>query len=264
MRINEQVELRDYSAQWRYKVPWGTNTWIDVDNKQDGCRLYVVLRAPNAPQALPWKEVLDISCSIAWGCDTEPEAMDQIWENFYKSAGGVYDTYAGAPRYADSYPYGKFDLTSWLSKYPNVEVVNCYDMGQAEVIFANALGCGAYYTYVEPFGYVNCICPIGRGWCNNPFYSNPINNSNPVVDGDWSKSEGRSAFENHAFATLNGKIYDASAGCVDILDPDDGPIHVPYLLDGDDTWENNYKTRVIDNFPKVAPGNPVDYSFDVK
>jgi len=268
MRINEQVELRDYSAQWRYKVPWGTNTWVDVDNKQEGCRLYVVLRAPNAPQALPWKEVLDISCSIAWGCDTEPEAMDQIWENFYKSAGGVYDTADGAPQYTADGRSAPFNLSLWLTNYNRTDIgtVNCYDMAKAEVIFANSIGCGASNTYVEPFGYLNCIYPIGCGWTNNPFYRfGPPIDPNPVVDGDGSIIEGRSGFANHAFARIDGWIYDASGGCVDVdLDPDDGPIHFPYrYLDGDDTWTNNYRNRVIDNFPAVTPGSPVDYSFSV-
>jgi hypothetical protein len=263
--INGQVEWRDYSAQWKYKCLDGTNQWITATT-QNNCRLYVVLDTPSAPQATPWKEVLDIACNVAWGCDTETKAMDQIWEDFYESAGGVYDTYNGAPQYAWQSQNGYFDLTKWLNQYPSIGVVNCHDMAQAEAIFANALGCGSSASYSNPFGYLNCIYPIGCGWTNNPFYSNPAYNSNPVVDGDWSMSDGRSSFANHGFARLGEWIYDASAGCVDVdLDPDDGPLHFPYrYLDGDDTWANSYENRVVDDNPASTPGSPGDYSFYVE
>ncbi len=265
--INGQVEWRDYSATWKYKVPWGTNQWITTTT-QNNCRLYVVLDTPRDPQAQPWKEVLDIACDLAWGCDTETEAMYEIWDNFYSDASGVYDTRDGAPRYTDDGESAPFELTLWLTNYNGIGIgiVNCYDMAKAEVVFANSLGCSASNTYIEPFGYPNCIYPIGCGWCNNPFYSDPSYNPNPVVNGDWSIADGRSRFGNHAFARLDGWIYDASLGCVDVdLDPDDGPIHFPYrYLDGDDTWTNDYRNRVIDNFPAVTPGSPVDNSFSVR
>jgi len=273
--INNQVEYRDYSAQWKYKVPWGTNEWITT-TLQNNCRLYVVLDTPTAPQAQPWMEVLDISCSVAWGCDTETEAMDEIWDDFYDDAGGVYDTDQGAPRYTNNGEGSDFNLTRWLSRYkqtPPIGTVNCYDMAKAVVVFANALGCGASNTYVEHFGYPNCIYPIGCGWANNPFYSSPHYDNNPVVDGDAADDgipnnhAGRSAFANHAFARLGESIYDASLGCVDVdLDPDDGPIHFPYrYLDGEDTWTNTYRNRVIDNVPAPPSGTstPTNHNFGV-
>lgn len=267
--INNQVEYRDYTATWKYKVPWGTNSWITTTT-QNNCRLYVVLDTPGAPQAQPWKDVLDIACDVAWGCDTETEAMDEIWDDFYDDAGGTYDTYDGSSQYAWQSANDKFKLSGpdgWLEKYPSIGTVNCHDMAQAEVIFGNALGCGVSSTYVgPPFGYLNCIYPIGKGWTNNPFYDNPAYNSNPVVDGDWSVSDGRSSFGNHGFARLNGSIYDASAGCVDVdLDPDDGPVHFPYrYLDGDDTWTSDYESRVIDDVPAVSTGTPSNYGVEVE
>jgi len=273
--INNQVEYRDYSAQWKYKVPWGTNEWITTTT-QNNCRLYVVLDTPTEPQDKPWIEVLDISCSLAWGCDTETEAMDEIWDDFYDDAGGVYDTDQGAPRYTNNGEGSDFNLTRWLSRYkqtPPIGTVNCYDMAKAVVVFANALGCGASNTYVEHFGYPNCIYPIGCGWANNPFYSSPHYDNNPVVDGDAADDgipnnhAGRSAFANHAFARLGESIYDASLGCVDVdLDPDDGPIHFPYrYLDGEDTWTNTYRNRVIDNVPAPPSGTstPTNHNFGI-
>jgi len=266
--INNDVQYRDYSAEWKYKCPDGTNEWITTTT-QNNCRLYVVLNTPTQPQSEPWKGVLDIACDVAWGCDTETEAMDEIWDNFYNSAGGVYDTNNGAPFYAWQSLNGNFalsDPSGWLATYPSIGTVNCHDMTQAEVIFANALGCGTSCTYVSPFGYLNCIYPIGCGWTNNPFYDNPAYNSNPVVDGDWSVSDGRSSFGNHGFARLGEGIYDASAGCVDVdLDTDDGPIHFPYrYLDGDDSWNSNYKDMVIDDVPSSTPGTPSNYGFNVE
>ena len=280
MRINEQVELRDYSAQWRYKVPWGTNTWVDVDNNQEGCRLYVVLNTPRAPQQVPWPEVLDISCIVAFCCAEEKEAMDRIWGNFYYEAGGLYDVgryrngvlVAGYPEYTFDQWSAAFDLTSWLDLYPNVGIVNCYDMAKALVVFANALGCQARYSYVGNFGFLNCVSPIGRDWTNNPFYNigvlDPSTgvNPSPVVNGNWGRSHGRRGFGNHAFARIDEWIYDASVGSVDVdLDPDDGPIHLYGNLNGDDTWTNAYAEKVIDREPNDYgdPSIPLDYTFNV-
>jgi hypothetical protein len=91
-------------------------------------------------------------------------------------------------------------------------------------------------------------------------------NPNPVVSGDWGWGDGRTGFGNHAFARLGEWIYDSSGGCVDVdLDPDDGPIHFPYrYLDGDDTWANSYKNRVVDDNPASTPGSPDNYSFYVE
>jgi len=269
--INSEVEYRDYSAEWKYKCPDGTNEWITTTT-QNNCRLYVVLNTPTQPQSEPWKGVLDIACDVAWGCDTETEAMDEIWDNFYNSAGGVYDTQYGACYYCTNGTYGSFNLTRWLSKYDNIETVNCADMGKALVVFGNALGCSADYSVSLYFGYLNCIYPIGRSWTNNPFYDNPDYNDSPVLDGDAADDgipnnhAGRSGFFGyHAFARLNGWIYDASGGCVDVdFYPDSGPIHFPYCyLDGDDTWTNKYKDRVVDDVPASTPGTPVNYSFGV-
>jgi len=68
--INSEVEYRDYSAEWKYKCPDGTNEWITTTT-QNNCRLYVVLNTPTQPQSEPWKGVLDIACDVAWGCEKQ-------------------------------------------------------------------------------------------------------------------------------------------------------------------------------------------------
>jgi hypothetical protein len=138
-------------------------------------------------------------------------------------------------------------------------------MAKSLVVFANALGCGATNTYVEPFGYLNCIMPIGRGWTNNPFYEDTLYwDPNPIVPGHWTWQEGRSAFGNHAFARFNNAtIYDASVGIVDSLAPVDSPPHEEYWLCGWDTWDSNYRNRVIDDDPVSNPGSPSNEAFDV-
>lgn len=45
MTINEKIEYRVYSAQWKYKCPYGSNNWINTTN-QTPCRLAVVYGAP--------------------------------------------------------------------------------------------------------------------------------------------------------------------------------------------------------------------------
>jgi len=108
------------------------------------------------------------------------------------------------------------------------------------------------------------IKPIGKNWTNNPFYDAGVPvNPNAVVDGDWGIAQGRYGFGNHAFARLNGDIYDASGGQVDVDgDPDDGPYHTARDLDGDDNWTSDYDGRVIDPSPNDygSPSSPSNYN----
>jgi hypothetical protein len=229
-------------------------------------RLYTVLATPQAPQATPWVGALEVAAVVAQGETTAAGATQKIWSQFYNSAGGSYDTFSGSPRYAGGGTSGNFNLTLWLTNYAsaNIGVVNCYDMGKAIVVFANALGASAEYVYSGPFGYLNLVKPIGKGWANNPFYDNPSYNSAPVVDGDWSFGQGRSSFGNHAFAQVGGQIYDASGGQVDTdSDPDTLPAGTPRALDGNDSWLSSYRSRVVDNVPASSPVTPAVYTFSV-
>ncbi|MCX7347051.1 MAG: hypothetical protein NTU78_15145, partial [Alphaproteobacteria bacterium] len=165
---------------------------------------------------------------------------------------------------------GSFALTTWLSRYPDsIGGVNCSDMGEVITIFANALGCNADCTEVYPFGYLNCIKPIGCGWANNPFYSNPLNCPDAIMPGDSTvdgQNRPRGWFNYHAFATSSAYIiYDASAVYVDDdWDPDDWPCLLGYGL-CQNAWDN-YEGMVIDNLPAPpnGTGSPSYYLCDVQ
>jgi hypothetical protein len=224
-------------------------------------RLYTVLATPQAPQAVPWVRTLEVATQVAVGTTTAAAATRAIWQEFYTNAGGLYDTVSGASAYTGNTTQA-FNLTQWLANYAvaNIGVVNCYDMGKSVVVFANALGAGTEYAYTNPFGTLNLINAIGRGWTNNPFYDSFGCDPNPIVPGD----DTRCGFGNHAFTLLGGQIYDGSGGQVDAdADPDDAPAGSPRDLDGDDSWNASYRTRVIDNVPASFPGTPTVFAFTV-
>lgn len=224
-------------------------------------RLYTVLASPQAPQAVPWVGALEVATQLAQGTTTAAAATRAIWQDFYTNAGGLYDTVSGASAYTGGTTTA-FNLTQWLANYStaSIGVVNCYDMGKSVVVFANALGAGTEYVYTNPFGYLNLINAIGRGWTNNPFYDSFGCDPSPIVPGD----NDRCGFGNHAFTLLAGQIYDGSGGQVDAdADPDDAPAGTPRDLDGDDSWNASYRTRVIDNLPVSSPGTPTVYAFTV-
>ena len=254
-------------ARTAFTWDWKQKTGVTItDMGQTGeHKLYTVLATPQAPQATPWAAALEVAAKVAQGETTAAGATRKIWSEFYQSAGGSYDTVGGAPRYTSNTTQG-FNLTLFLANLAatNIGVVNCYDMGKSVVVFANALGAGAEYTYTGPFGYLNLVRPIGKGWANNPFYDSGWANASPVVDGDWSSADGRSSFGNHAFSRLAGQIFDASGGQVDTDgDPDTLPAGVPRALDGSDSWPSSYQARVIDNIPASSPGVPTVYAFTV-
>ena len=252
---------------WKYKNLNGSGP-TEHDMGQTGEHvLYTVLATPLAPQAQPWARVLGVACNLAKGRTSAATATRDIWNDFYRNAGGQYDTVGGSPQYAHGSPGDPFNLTLWLDHYNsgNIGVVNCYDMGKSVKVFANALGADALYTYVDPFGYLNCVNPIGRSWTNNPFYDSGWYNPNPIVPGNWDVTNGRSSFGNHGFTRLADQIYDGSGGQVDVDTTPDACASVQARdLDGNDSWLSNYRARVIDNAPASTPGAPADHNFTVQ
>lgn len=266
--VNNPPSVVDKSLatwNWHYKNLNGASTPA-IDMGGTGKHIiYTVLATPNAPQATPWVRTLEIATDLAQGSSTAAVATRSIWNDFYRNANGLYDTFRGASQYTGQ-TTAAFKLNLWLANYGtgNIGTVNCYDMGKAVVVFANSLGAGTEYTFVDNFGYLNCVKPIGRGWTNNPFYDNPNYNSNPIVNGDWDRSNGRSQFGNHGFTRLSGQIYDGSGGQVDVdTDPDACSSNIPRDLDGNDSWTNSYRTRVIDDVPASNPDPPANYNFGV-
>jgi hypothetical protein len=225
-------------------------------------QIYIVLSEPQLPwtasgQREPWVAVLRKSCAWACGETTREGAAENIAKYLYLNAGGLYDIYHGAAYYG----FPNFNLTGFLNNMPDVGMVNCFDMGRALVTFANALGCNMSYRLSNPFGYLNCIFAIGRGWTNNPFYGNPDYNPNPIVDGDWGYSQGRSLFGIHAFSSISDNIFDA---CLTV-DTDDDPDHGPPFEETwmiDEPW-TGYKSKVVDNYPPVNTSYPNTPSFNI-
>ncbi|MBC8182657.1 hypothetical protein H8E88_16275 [candidate division KSB1 bacterium] len=223
---------------------------------------YTLLAAPQSPMTEPWKEVLDYACDWAEYMSSSSSAMIKVVQHIYDDLGFEYDTIDGSSRYTDKTD-GSFGLTSMLSEIPGSDIiVNCYDCGKAVKIFANALGCGASYNVSQPFGYLNCIKPIGKGWANNPFYSSQSSPyDQPIVGED---DAGRTYFGNHAFACFGYGIWDATLR----VDTDSNPDAPPHSSTNGSwvlgwSW-STYKSKVVDDVPESSPASPTTYSFSVQ
>ncbi len=220
--------------------------------------VFVVLAEPQAPwtasgQRQPWADVLTKSCSWASEESTAVGAATKVTQILFNNAGGLYDICSGAPSYGGA--FADFQLTSFVNSFSAVGDVNCYDMGHAVVTYANVLGCGLSYRFSQPFGYLNCIHAIGRGWTNNPFYcSNP---ANAVVPED----DVRTGFGNHAFGSIGDNIFDACLTVDTDTNPDNCSGH-------NETWMINepwsgYKTKVVDDNPPSTTGYPSTPTFGI-
>lgn len=224
---------------------------------------YTLLAAPQAPMATPWVPVLEYACNWANEQTTETTVLTEITKGLYNISGFQYDIFNGASRYS-GWSTHSFNLTSMLSEIGSSNIiVNCYDMGKAVKIFSTSLGCNTIYQYSNPFGYLNCIKPIGRDWTNNPFYPYPNlypPYNIPIVGEDNSYPQ-RTPFGNHAFGCLGTNIYDACLKVDTDSNPDYGPPHTESWATG---WSwTNYKSKVVDNNPATNTGNPVSYNFSV-
>lgn len=97
-----------------------------------------------------------------------------------------------------------------IRKYAFVEETraNCYDQSAAVQCVCGAVGLSVEWMFMAPFGYINSTKLIGvKGKCNNPFHQN--DDSLIWVPRDDPR---RTAFGNHAFCRLAGKVLDACAG----------------------------------------------------
>jgi len=81
MLMDDEVEWRDYDAQWRYKCTDGSNSWINSTNQKD-CRLYVVLAQPKSPESPPQEEILEYATNWADGSEDAAEACDAMLNAF--------------------------------------------------------------------------------------------------------------------------------------------------------------------------------------
>jgi hypothetical protein len=235
----------------------------EVHIERTSNKIFIVLTEPQPPwntkgQTEPWSEALAWSCRWARGETTPEGAATKITKALLNTIGAKYDTRDGEPQFSEP-----FELTRFISNFPDVGVVNCYDMGKALVSFSNVVGCDLSYGACWPFGYVNCIKAIGRCWTNNPFYRREGVNPAPIVEKDSSQgSNCRSAFYAHFFGSKSGLVYDATL-TVDIDDiPDYGPPHKEHWLIAQ-PW-NLYKIKVIDKKPRTETGKLRTIQFDIE
>lgn len=255
------VDIRSFSWSW-YADAVNGNPLEDplVIGTTGDHTYYILLAAPQDPMSVPWTDVLNYSCDWASGQSSSSGATTKIVQGLYNETNYYYDTYDGIARYTANGGSASFNLNGFLNNIPSGSYVNCYDCGKAVKVFANAIGCGASYQFCSPFGYENCIKPIGCGWTNNPFYaSQSPPYDQPIVGED---DPYRTRFANHAFGALSGNIYDACLKVDTDSNPDYGP---PFTESWATGWSwSTYKSKVIDNNPPSSPGNPVTYNFSVE
>ena len=265
---NVPSTIGKYAFTWKWYVTTVNDSILesDADIGNTGTHTYyTVITTPQAPMDEPWTEVLDYSCDWASGKSTASSAATEITKKIYGNVGGIYDTIDGSYFYAGNYSTGSFNLSGFLNAIPSVDTLNCYDCGKALKIFSNAIGCNLVYQFSWPFGYVNCIKPIGKGWANNPFYDNPSYSSDPIVGEDDDSGDGRSSFGNHAMSARSGNVYDATLKVNTQVNPDTVMVNPPPIetwVIGQWNW-STYVSKVVDDNPSTETGNPTSYSFSV-
>lgn len=257
------VGIRSFSWDWYVTyidaVEFEEPLWIGTSGDHE---YYTVLAAPQAPMSVPWTEVVEYECDWASGLSNAGGAAGAIVQGLF-NWGLKYDITDGVPHFPEGAGSGNsnFYLTAFLQAKGTSSLCNCYDMGKAMKTFCNAIGCGTSYRYSSPFGYLNCIMPIGRVWTNNPFYPNLSSPYNiPIVEEDLSYPN-RTKFGNHAFGSISDNIYDA---CLKV-DTDSNPDAPPHSNNGNGNWAigwgwNDYKVKVVDNNPAISTGYPSSYS----
>jgi len=90
------------------------------------------------------------------------------------------------------------------------------------------------------------------------------NDGDAADDGIPNNHAGRSWFANHAFAMLVNDIFDPSLCKVDVDSYPDECWCTDRELDGDDTWTNDYRDRVIDDVPSPPEGTDLEYITKIK
>jgi hypothetical protein len=199
-------------------------------------RIFIVLERPQYPwyetrNSMPWAYVLEKACSWAEG-EIEPVgAATKITNYMHNNIIGIYDrgscyTYSGISFV--------FNLEKFLKRLPFVGKVNCVDLAQALVIFSNSVGCGSIYNYRGLNQYMdnnlNCIRAFGE---------------------EKFKCDREKPFKYHAFATVEGGVFDASFKLDEDCDPGSSP-HCETLVTN--MPMTKYKTALAKNniWPKVC------------
>lgn len=189
---------------------------------------------------MPWTKVLDLSTQVAFNAATPEAAAGKITRFLYKDVGASYekDAHQYSPTNGDSSVWADFKLAFFLEKIPHVGKVNCYDMGKTLVILSNALGCGLDLRYCRSFGDLNWVLPVGKN--------------------DWDYNL---HFANHAFATLDDRVFDASIKVSTWSNPDKLSHLADWLINI--AWDR-YKKMVVKQESETQPGYPHMVIFKIK
>ncbi len=204
--------LFDQVWSWYYEDVNKTGSpSVEIDESRN--KIYIILAKPQPPwgtreETKVWADVLDLSCWWACGETTAEGAAERITRHLYNHSGGEYT----GSRSFWAYVSDSFNLTRFLKIFSVVGTVNCNDMGMALVAFSNSLGCGLSYKVSAIFGCgLHCIKLIGNDWDCGMY------------------------FKNHAFASLNNRIFDASLK----FDGDSNPGGAPHR----EAWVTNISWR---------------------
>jgi hypothetical protein len=250
-------ELGHYSWDWHWKSSSGSDKAVMELNVSGSHEIYTILKDPGLPWEIdqennqnPWTDALDLVIHDTEAA-TAKEVLDAITMATFDRPCFEYDIWGGAPCYIIG--SWNFNLTLFISdmvSQRDPRVGNCYDGAAIVHTLADLLGAHTYFVYSNPFGYLNCIDPIGRGedYSNNPFHEGWFGRDDPVVYQDGTSSTcSRSSFGNHAFAATqpgyNGVIWDATM-CVDIDGNTDTSVKFP--PDGGYTSTNLTTTTLTD------------------
>lgn len=253
---------------WQWKTEnvngLGSSAW---DMNTSGLHtVYTILNDPVAPWSNDWNggynpsnawtKALDFAIvdASSGGDSTASNALAHITQYLHTGFGLTYDITNGAPAY---FQYPVFHLSEYIDKSGggNVvparsgNIVNCYDQAGGVTILGCLIGIPVEARFMEPFGYINIVNLIGVGSCNNPFYGNSLYPSNAVTG---TNDLTRSAFWNHMFTRLSGKVCDSCAGpCVGTQ------TETQYISDTVDT--STYDEQYPAGWPSAA-GDPANIS----
>lgn len=143
------------------------------------------------------------------GAEKPDEVCAKVTAHCHWSQGLKYDIDEGRSYYG-SHPISppNFGLSDYLVR--SKPAANCYDQAAAVQSLCGAVGVDVGWLFMDPYGYIETTHLLGiAGKCNNPFWLDPSKPYKPLMGRD---EKGRTSFGNHAFDTLDAKIFDACAG----------------------------------------------------
>jgi hypothetical protein len=210
--VQAKIKKLPDSVQWvKGAISWGLQApdpGITIVLGPTPVELFFLLATPIQPFQTTgvWAEALRFVCARAGvvGMKTPREVTARVATYCHTSHGLTYDTLQGAPRYWNANA-ASFALKNYLLRHHTR--CNCYDQASAVQVLAGAVGVVTQWTFLDPFGYIQPANLIGVGMCNNPFFES--NGSDRMIQPHHAN---RTAFGNHAFCDLAGKMVDACAG----------------------------------------------------